>query len=65
MLLFPLFAFALRRRAAADAARVSAAPQLYDFSREAGGIVAGNHKLFAEIVWPPGRTVGVEDVRDL
>src|SRR5215472_5769976 len=25
---------------------------LYDFSREAGGIVAGNEKLFAEIVWP-------------
>jgi hypothetical protein len=25
---------------------------LYDFSREAGGIVAGNEKLFHEIVWP-------------
>ena len=25
---------------------------LYDFAREAGGIVAGNEKLFAEIVWP-------------
>lgn len=26
--------------------------RLFEFSREAGGIVAGNHKLFAEIVWP-------------
>ena len=26
--------------------------RLYDFSREAGGIVAGNEKLFSEIVWP-------------
>jgi hypothetical protein len=26
--------------------------RLYDFSREAGGIAAGNEKLFAEIVWP-------------
>jgi hypothetical protein len=26
--------------------------RLYDFSRQAGGIVAGNKKLFAEIVWP-------------
>jgi hypothetical protein len=26
--------------------------RLYDFSREAGGIAAGNHKLLAEIVWP-------------
>jgi hypothetical protein len=26
--------------------------RLYDFSRQAGGIVAGNEKLFAEIVWP-------------
>ena len=26
--------------------------RLYDFAREAGGIVAGNHKLLAEIVWP-------------
>ena len=25
--------------------------RLYDFSRQAGGIVAGNEKLFAEIVW--------------
>jgi len=25
--------------------------RLYDFSREAGGIVAGNEKLLAEIVW--------------
>jgi hypothetical protein len=25
---------------------------LYDFSRQAGGIAAGNEKLFAEIVWP-------------
>lgn len=26
--------------------------RLYDFSRDAGGIVAGNEKLFSEIVWP-------------
>jgi hypothetical protein len=26
--------------------------RLYDFSREAGGIVAGNDKLLATIVWP-------------
>jgi hypothetical protein len=26
--------------------------RLYDFSKQAGGIVAGNEKLFAEIVWP-------------
>jgi hypothetical protein len=26
--------------------------RLFDFSRKAGGIVAGNEKLFAEIVWP-------------
>jgi hypothetical protein len=26
--------------------------RLIDFSREAGGIVAGNQKLLAEIVWP-------------
>src|SRR5262245_47981111 len=26
--------------------------RLFDFSREAGGLVAGNEKLFAEIVWP-------------
>jgi hypothetical protein len=26
--------------------------QLFDFSREAGGVVAGNAKLLAEIVWP-------------
>src|SRR5215470_258157 len=25
---------------------------LYDFSREAGGIAAGNEKLLSEIVWP-------------
>ena len=25
---------------------------LVDFSRQAGGLVAGNRKLFAEIVWP-------------
>jgi hypothetical protein len=25
---------------------------LYDFAREAGGIVAGNEKLLAEIIWP-------------
>ena len=26
--------------------------RLYDFAREAGGIIAGNEKLFAEIIWP-------------
>jgi hypothetical protein len=26
--------------------------RLFDFSRQAGGIVAGNEKLVAEIVWP-------------
>jgi len=26
--------------------------RLYDFSKQAGGIVAGNEKLLAEIVWP-------------
>jgi hypothetical protein len=26
--------------------------RLFDFSREAGGVLAGNHKLLAEIVWP-------------
>jgi len=26
--------------------------RLFDFAREAGGIVAGNEKLLAEIVWP-------------
>ena len=26
--------------------------RLFDFAREAGGIVAGNQKLLAEIVWP-------------
>ena len=26
--------------------------RLYDFARQAGGIAAGNEKLFAEIVWP-------------
>jgi hypothetical protein len=26
--------------------------RLYDFAREAGGIVAGNEKLLSEIVWP-------------
>ena len=26
--------------------------RLIDFSRQAGGIVAGNEKLFAEMVWP-------------
>jgi len=25
---------------------------LYDYAREAGGIVAGNEKLFADIIWP-------------
>jgi hypothetical protein len=26
--------------------------RLYDFSRQAGGIAAGNKKLLAEMVWP-------------
>lgn len=26
--------------------------RLFDFARQAGGVVAGNEKLFAEIVWP-------------
>jgi chromate transport protein ChrA len=26
--------------------------RLFDFSKQAGGIVAGNEKLFAETVWP-------------
>jgi hypothetical protein len=26
--------------------------RLIDFSRQAGGVVAGNEKLLAEIVWP-------------
>ena len=26
--------------------------RLFDFSKQAGGIAAGNEKLFAEIVWP-------------
>jgi hypothetical protein len=26
--------------------------RLYDFAKEAGGIVAGNQKLLAEIIWP-------------
>ena len=26
--------------------------RLFDFSREAGGVAAGNAKLYAEIVWP-------------
>ena len=26
--------------------------RLFDFSREAGGLIAGNEKLLAEIVWP-------------
>jgi len=26
--------------------------RLFDFTRQAGGILAGNEKLFAEIVWP-------------
>jgi hypothetical protein len=26
--------------------------RLYDFSRQAGGVAAGNEKLLAEIVWP-------------
>lgn len=28
------------------------AERLFDFSREAGGIVAGNERLLADIVWP-------------
>jgi hypothetical protein len=28
------------------------AERLIDFSREAGGLAAGNAKLFAEMVWP-------------
>ena len=28
------------------------AERLYEFSRKAGGIVAGNEKLLAEMVWP-------------
>ena len=26
--------------------------RLFDFSREAGGVVAGNEKLLAEVIWP-------------
>jgi hypothetical protein len=26
--------------------------RLYDFARQAGGLIAGNHKLLSEIVWP-------------
>ena len=26
--------------------------RLYDFSKQAGGLVAGNEKLISEIVWP-------------
>jgi len=26
--------------------------RLFEFSRQAGGVVAGNHELLAEIVWP-------------
>ena len=26
--------------------------RLFDFSRQAGGLAAGNKKLFAEMVWP-------------
>ena len=26
--------------------------RLFDFARQAGGVVAGNERLFAEIVWP-------------
>ena len=33
--------------------------RLIDFSRQAGGIVAGNAKLFAEIVWPHFRAVQI------
>jgi hypothetical protein len=34
------------------AAAVHYAERLVDFSRQAGGLVAGNEKLLAEIVWP-------------
>ncbi len=34
------------------AALIHYAERLFDFSREAGGLVAGNQKLLAEIVWP-------------
>jgi hypothetical protein len=36
----------------AVAAIVHYLERLFDFSREAGGLVAGNEKLLAEIVWP-------------
>ena len=34
------------------AALVHYLERLYEFSREAGGLVAGNQKLLAEMVWP-------------
>jgi hypothetical protein len=34
------------------AAAVHYAERLVDFARQAGGVVAGNEKLLAEIVWP-------------
>jgi hypothetical protein len=34
------------------AAAVHYAERLFDFARQAGGLVAGNEKLLAEIVWP-------------
>ncbi len=34
------------------AALIHYAERLFDFSREAGGLVAGNQKLLADIVWP-------------
>jgi hypothetical protein len=34
------------------AALVHYAERLIDFSRQAGGVVAGNEKLLAEIIWP-------------
>jgi hypothetical protein len=33
--------------------------RLIDFSRQAGSLVAGNAKLFAEIVWPHFRAVQI------
>ncbi|UHD17362.1 hypothetical protein [Thiocapsa bogorovii] len=34
------------------AAAVHYAERLFDFARQAGGLVAGNEKLLAEIIWP-------------
>jgi hypothetical protein len=32
---------------------------LVDFSRQAGGVAAGNQKLLAEIVWPHFRAIQI------